>query len=72
LGEEHLTDDQLQSLFSKITTKLTQSGHLLVSIDACHSGTASRGIEDLIRRGTDKTFDFSCHFLRFIHRNISG
>ena len=61
LGEDHLTDDQLQLLFSKITTKLTQSGHLLVSIDACHSGTASRGIEDLIRRGTDKTFDFSCH-----------
>jgi len=61
LGEDHLLDDELQQYFSRLAEKLGPKGHLLVTLDACHSGTASRGVEDLVRRGTDKTFDFSCH-----------
>jgi metacaspase-1 len=61
LGEDHLLDDELQQFFSRLAEKLGPKGHLLVTLDACHSGTASRGVEDLVRRGTDKTFDFSCH-----------
>lgn len=61
LGEDHLLDDELQQYFSKLTQALGPKGHLLVTLDACHSGTASRGIEDLVRRGTDKTFEFSCN-----------
>jgi hypothetical protein len=60
-GEDHLLDDELQQYFSQLTQALGTKGHLLVTLDACHSGTASRGVEDLVRRGTDKTFDFSCH-----------
>ncbi len=61
LGEDHLLDDELQQYFSEITQKLGPKGHLLVTIDACHSGTASRGVEELVRRGTDKTLDFGCN-----------
>ena len=60
-GEDHLIDDQLQGYFSQLSLALGQSGHLLVTLDACHSGTASRGVEELVRRGTDKTLDYSCN-----------
>ncbi len=60
-GEEHLLDDDLQKHFSSLSQQLSKKGHLLITLDACHSGTASRGIEDLVRRGTDKTFDYQCN-----------
>lgn len=43
-GEKHLRDDELDSLFIKLRLKLGETGNLLVILDACHSGTATRGI----------------------------
>ncbi len=50
-GENHITDDQLRHVFSKIRNKLGPKGHFLTTFDACHSGTATRHIG--IARGTD-------------------
>lgn len=50
-GEDHLTDDQINVLISKIREKLGASGHLLVLFDSCHSGNMSRGGNELTRRG---------------------
>ena len=43
-GEQHLRDDDLGRLLTVLRAKLGRQGHLLVTIDACHSGTATRGI----------------------------
>jgi len=43
-GENHLRDDELQEALTQLRTKLGTDGNLLVVLDACHSGTATRGI----------------------------
>jgi hypothetical protein len=43
-GENHLRDDELDILFNKLREKLGKDGNLLVILDACHSGTATRGL----------------------------
>jgi len=43
-GEKHLRDDELDILFTDLRIKLGETGNLLVIIDACHSGTATRGV----------------------------
>lgn len=48
-GKNHLIDDELEGYISKLRTKLGSKGELFVVLDACHSGTASRGDEDHIR-----------------------
>ncbi|MBK6544962.1 MAG: caspase family protein [Saprospiraceae bacterium] len=50
-GENHLLDDEIQVIFSKIRLKLGSKGHFLTTIDACHSGTSTRHIG--CARGTD-------------------
>lgn len=50
-GQNHITDDELNELLSKIRIKLGPKGHLLTTFDACHSGTGTRHIG--IARGTD-------------------
>ncbi len=50
-GQNHISDDELNIEYSKIRTKLGPTGHFLCTIDACHSGTSTRGIG--IARGTD-------------------
>ena len=42
-GAKHLRDDDLGKLLNTVRLQLSAEGHLLVSIDACHSGTATRG-----------------------------
>ena len=42
-GDKHLLDDTLEEYFNKIRSKLGAKGQLYVVLDACHSGTASRG-----------------------------
>jgi hypothetical protein len=42
--EKHIRDDYLGSVFSKMQTLLGGSGQLMVSLDACHSGTGTRGV----------------------------
>lgn len=43
-GENLITDDELSIQFSAIRKKLGPNGRLLISIDACHSGSSLRGI----------------------------
>ena len=50
-GEQLIRDDQLKKHFNAIREKIGTKGHLLVTIDACHSGTATRGL--VKARGTD-------------------
>ncbi|MCD8285470.1 MAG: caspase family protein [Prevotellaceae bacterium] len=44
-GERHLSDDEVFRLLSSIRKAIGEQGKLLVVIDACHSGDASRGQE---------------------------
>lgn len=55
-GEKHLRDDDLAKKFTAIREKIGAEGSLLVLIDACHSGTASRAAESLVSRGNPKPF----------------
>lgn len=48
-GKKHLIDDELETYIAKIRTKIGASGELFVVLDACHSGTASRGDNNHIR-----------------------
>lgn len=43
-GELHLRDDELGELFATVRRKLGPGGNLLALIDACHSGTGTRGL----------------------------
>ena len=54
-GKNHLLDDELEVYFNSIMNKLGPEGQLVVILDACHSGTASRGDDDHIR-GTREGF----------------
>jgi hypothetical protein len=42
-GNKHIADDELAFFFATIRKKIGATGQLVVFIDACHSGTASRG-----------------------------
>ncbi len=57
-GKNHLLDDELEVYFNDIRSKLGSEGQLIVILDACHSGTASRGDDDHIR-GTREGFTCS-------------
>lgn len=43
-GEQHLRDDEVNVLTTGIREQLGETGNLLLIIDACHSGTANRGL----------------------------
>ena len=44
-GEEHLRDDTIGDLLEDLRMKLGTKGNVIVTIDACHSGTGTRGNE---------------------------
>lgn len=50
-GERLLRDDELGDMLLQVRKKLGPDGFLLVTIDACHSGTATRGPQ-VVARGT--------------------
>ena len=54
-GKNHLLDDELEVYFNDIRNKIGSGGQLVVILDACHSGTASRGGDEPIR-GTREGF----------------
>lgn len=58
-GEKHLVDDEVNICLSAIRDKIGASGKLLVAIDACHSGDATRGTEDgeEVARGVADVFE---------------
>lgn len=43
-GENHLRDDEIGELFNQVRMKLGGSGSMLTVVDACHSGTSTRGV----------------------------
>lgn len=54
VNEKHLRDDLLGLLLDKIRLKIGPKGDLIVVLDACHSGTATRNFG--ISRGTELKF----------------
>lgn len=55
-GEKHLVDDEIGLLLTDIRNKIGASGHLLVAVDACHSGDSSRDIGKECVRGVERKF----------------
>lgn len=52
--EQHYVDDQMKVQIDKIRKKLGSKGQVVLVIDACHSGTSTRGNEDPNVRGTNE------------------
>ncbi len=52
--EGHLIDDELNIYLSRLQSKVGKSGQVLVIIDACHSGTATRGFSNETFRGSSE------------------
>jgi hypothetical protein len=56
-GQNHFRDDLLGEKLDKIRKKIGPKGSLVVLVDACHSGTISRGGPDeFIKRGGEAPF----------------
>jgi metacaspase-1 len=53
-GEKHFRDDELNLYLNNIRERLGNKGNLLVILDACHSGTGTRGNGKA--RGTQEVF----------------
>lgn len=51
-GENHLRDEELGELLDNIRAKVGSNGDVLVFLDACHSGTGTRG-DEKARGGAD-------------------
>ena len=67
-GNNHLRDDELEEQLNIIRQKLGEQGSLLVTFDACHSGTADRDEEyveddDSPIRGTSAVFSSNPFFI---------
>ncbi|MEI6679841.1 MAG: caspase family protein [Mariniphaga sp.] len=60
-GKNHLLDDELNHYLTSLRSKIGKTGSLLVVIDACHSGDATRGEDStpndsIVVRGTSEIF----------------
>ncbi|MCC8146937.1 MAG: caspase family protein, partial [Bacteroidales bacterium] len=56
-GENHLRDDLLGEFLNKIRAKTGREGNVTVVLDACHSGTGDRDVDDeQYARGTSYIF----------------
>ena len=74
-GTNHLRDDELEEHLTIIRRKLGEKGSLLVTLDACHSGTADRDEEyveddDAPIRGTSAIFSSNPFFLSPENKNV--
>lgn len=56
-GEKHISDDELSKYLTKIRHAIGKKGQIIVVLDACHSGDATRGELDEIVRGVDTKFN---------------
>ena len=63
-GEKHLVDDEVNMLLTNIRNKIGGGGKMLVVIDACHSGDATRGQGETVR-GVEDIFETVKSFLGF-------
>lgn len=55
-GEKHISDDELAECLTKIRNAVGSKGEIIVVLDACHSGDATRGELDEVVRGVDSKF----------------
>ena len=56
-GENHILDDELNVIFTRIRKKIGPKGFVYVIVDACHAGTVSRHMDvDEYIRGTNEGF----------------
>lgn len=70
-GEKHLTDDEVNMLLTKIRNKIGEEGKILVVIDACHSGDATRGQGETVR-GVEEVFEaVKAYFKDTPHTDVS-
>jgi len=57
-GNNHFLDDELNGYLYRLRNKVGSGGDIIFFLDACHSGTATRGQDDdAIYRGTNEKFD---------------
>ena len=59
MGENHITDDELNGYLKTIRKQVGPEGFVYVVIDACHAGSSYRGGEEedsIIIRGTNRGF----------------
>lgn len=56
MGEKHLTDDEVNEYLSAIREQVGDEGKILVVMDACHSGDATRGGFEEVERGVLDVF----------------
>lgn len=75
-GINHLRDDELNLFLTSIRKKIGTSGYLFVTIDACHSGTASRDEEyvednDAPIRGTNAIFSSNPFFIASHKKHVT-
>lgn len=66
-GEKHLVDDEVNMLLTNIRNKIGNDGKMLVVIDACHSGDATRGSSETVR-GVEDIFETDKTSLEMISR----
>ena len=62
VGENHITDDELNGYLKAIRKQVGNKGFVYVVIDACHAGSSYRGDDEedsVIIRGTDMGFSMS-------------
>ena len=55
-GEKHLTDDEVNVFLNNIRNKIGENGKMIVVIDACHSGDATRSNDETVR-GVEDVFE---------------
>ena len=63
-GEKHLVDDEVNMLLTDIRNKIGVGGKMLVVVDACHSGDATRGQGETVR-GVEDIFETVKSWLGF-------
>lgn len=56
-GEKHLSDDEINVFLTNIRNKIGNNGKILVVVDACHSGSSTRGTKGEITRGVSCIFN---------------
>lgn len=67
VGQNHIIDDELFDILTALRAKVGDKGKIVVVSDACHSGTGSRGDEDIdVVRGVQDKFELPAE------RNIGG
>lgn len=69
-GEKHLIDDELNIFLYQLRKKAGITGDVIFMLDACHSGTATRGLyHDAIFRGTNYRFELDSDIVYDVAKN---